>query len=326
MNGLPWWRQNEQGMRPGCTMRTQLGDRSLRAYATRGLVVCTLLAGVAMAQSPGLTDAITVFHPAGPLPSYDVATIKPADPARQFAGTTLRNYISRAYGVPTGWGMPGSDVEAARVVGGPTWIDSDRYEIRGKPADEMREAMQAMTREQRMNQDRSMQQALLAERFHLKVHLETREMRIFDLVPAKGGLKLTAVDAPPDGAPVMPIKPGDPLPPGMTRMSMSTNGVDVLDARSTTIEAFVTAMMGQASEIAGRPVVDKTGFTGHFDVNGFRFVDITRAQSGDGSGAKEPDAPSFESALEQSLGMKLVPARGKVEIVVIDSIERPSGN
>ncbi|MDP9038529.1 MAG: TIGR03435 family protein [Acidobacteriota bacterium] len=299
---------------------------SIRKHGTPVALAWALFALAASAQTVSGIDAITVFHPAGPLPSYDVATIKPADPAVPWAGTTLRNYISRAYGVPIGWGMPGSDPEAARVVGGPGWLDKDRYEIRGKPAEDLRDAMQTMTREQRLAQEESMQQALLAERFHLKVHFETRDMRVLELVPAKGGLKITPVDAPPEGGSMTPMKPGDPLPPGMTRLSTWTNGAHVLDARSTTVEAFISAMMGQAPEIAGRPVVDKTGFRGHFDIKGFRFAGAAPPESGDGARAKDPDAPSFVSALEETLGMKLVPARGKVEIVVIDSIERPSEN
>jgi len=171
-----------------------------------------------------------------------------------------------------------------------------------------------------------MQQSLLADRFDLKVHFETREMPIFELVPAKGGLKITPVDPPQPGDGWKPTKPGE-LRPGNMNLSVGSNGLNILNARATTLDLFLNGIRGQAPELRGRPIVSRTGFTGTFDLNDFRFVGLAYTGGLPGTGnASEPDAPSVEQALEQQLGLKLVPAKGQVEVVVIDSIDRPTEN
>jgi uncharacterized protein (TIGR03435 family) len=304
-------------------------------YALGNSIVaaCALfaLAGVLHAQPAGVPDTLKVFHPTGPLSSYDVATIKPhidspqgAGNMRAIGGMTIRTYISRAYGVPLVMGID-IQLENSRVVGGPAWIDKDQYDIKGKPADDLREAMDKMTREQQLEQNEMMQQSLLADRFHLKVHFETREMKVLDLLPAKGGLKITAVDPPPSGPISPPAGVKDRMPPGMTRMMFSANGLRVLDARSTTMTAFSNFLRGQP-EIGGKPIVDKTGFAGNFDVKSLRFAGLTAVQTSASSSNSDPDAPSLSTALEEQLGLKLVPDHAQVEVVVIDSIDRPSEN
>src|ERR1017187_10139433 len=73
---------------------------------------------------------------------------------------------------------------------GPDWIDSTRYVIQGKPPDSLRDAMKTMTNEERGKENELMMQSLLANRFQLKAHFETREMPLYELVLAKGGSKL----------------------------------------------------------------------------------------------------------------------------------------
>jgi uncharacterized protein (TIGR03435 family) len=76
-----------------------------------------------------------------------------------------------------------------------------------------------------------------------------------------------------------------------------------------------------ATEIEARPIVDHTGFTGSFDVK-----DLTWAPLGAADATDAPDAPSFIGALEKQLGIKIVPAKDPIEVLVIDSIDRPSPN
>lgn len=270
-------------------------------------------------------QVVKAFHPAGPLPSYEVATIKPADPDKPFAGMILRRYIAMAYGVPLPWGIPGVELQGSQVIGGPEWIDKDRYDIKGKAADELREAMRKMSPEDRRAQEEMLEQSLLADRFHLKVHFDTRQMQVFELVPAKGGLKITAVDPPPEGEPSQPAKPGE-FRPGTMSLSVGMNGLNILNARSMPLDIFINALRGQAPEIGGRPVVDHTGFHGNFDVKDFRFVGLAYTHGAGGASATDPDAPSLEQALEQQLGLKLVRTKAQVEVVVIDSIDRPTEN
>src|SRR6185312_14777583 len=123
-----------------------------------------------------------VFHPTPPLASYDVATIKPyvattAPNGMIFGrGITLREYIRTAF-APTI-----AQLASAQVIGGPEWIDKDQFSITGKPSAEVEVAMKKMRSDERVPQDHAMQQSLLAERFHLKVHFEVREMPVYTLV------------------------------------------------------------------------------------------------------------------------------------------------
>ena len=292
-----------------------------RCVAALGM--CVACAGVA--QGPPVVKA---FHPDRPMPSYEVATIKPSDPGGRFMGPTLRQYIAGAYGLPRQMVMlSGQENASSQLIGGPAWIDKDHYDIKGKPSDEQTEAMNKMPPEERAAQNRMMQQSLLAERFHLKVHVETREMPIFELVPAKGGLKITAVDPPPppSGVPGPPPSPGGPMPAGATRVGLM-NGAALIEARSTTMENFLGAIRGMAPEIGGRPMVDMTGFKGNFDVKDFRFLGPSFPQAAGNSNIDPPDVPSLSHALEEKLGIKLVATKGQVEVVVIDSIDRPTEN
>ena len=298
-------------------MATRAQQRSRAA-----LVTLTVSVGIeALAQLP----VVKAFHAPEPLPSYEVATIKLADPDKPFAGTTLRRYIAEAYGVPMPWGAPGTHYEGVQVLGGPDWIDKDRYDIKGKPSDELRERMRKMSLDERRAEEEMLEQSLLSERFHLKVHFETREMTVFELVPAKGGLKITPVEAPPEGDVQKPSNPGE-LRPGTMSLSVGNNGVNILNARSMPLDIFANALRGQAPEVGGRPIVDITGFKGNFDLKDFRFVGLAYTQGPPGATATETDAPSLQQALEQQLGIKLVRTRAQVEVVVIDSVDRPTEN
>jgi len=300
--------------------------RKLWRHVSVVTVATMLSAAAGVAQTPPVVKA---FHPEGPMPSYEVATIKPSDPGGRFMGPTLRQYIAGAYGLPRQMViLSGQENAFSQLIGGPAWIDKDHYDIKGKPSDEQTEAMNKMSREERAAQNRMMQQSLLAERFRLKVHFETRETTVFELVPAKGGLKITAVDPPPppSGVPGPPPTPGGPMPPGATRVGLM-NGAALIEARSTTMDNFLGAIRGMAPEIGGRPMVDMTGFKGNFDVKDFRFQGPSFPQAaGSGNNNDPPDAPSLSHELEEKLGIKLVAAKGQVEVVVIDSIDRPTEN
>ena len=131
-----------------------------------------LLTLTGSAQTAQPKPELLLFHPSGPPLSYEVATIKPIDPntadrvVRLPPGVTLsplsiRRYIMNAYGA----------MYAAQVVGGPDWINKDAYDIKGKFPDDLEAASQTMKRDDRIDQDRAMQQSLLADRFQLKAAL-----------------------------------------------------------------------------------------------------------------------------------------------------------
>jgi uncharacterized protein (TIGR03435 family) len=231
------------------------------------------------------------------MPAYEVATIKPWD-GKGFATMPLRVYIQEAFGIPVntiGW------------VIGPDWINSTRYVIQAKPPDSIRDAMQTMTTAERSIENELMQQSLLADRFQLKAHFETREMPVYQLVLAKGGSKLKEN-------------------PDPTKRRFATNASSIRG--SATIHDLIDILECSA-DIGGREVIDKTGLTGAYDFS-LKWTPLqTAAAPGGGSGtAPSPDVEgvSLFTAIEEQLGLRLVSAKGSGQVLVIDHIEQPSEN
>ncbi len=282
----------------------------------------------ASAQTAPPKPELLLYHASAPLPSYEVATIKPVDPKAVNGGLliklppgytlnplSIRRYIMDAYGARY----------AAQIVGGPDWLDKDPYRINAKSSAEVEAAMQKMTSADASNQERAMKQSLLADRFHLKAHFEIRILPVYELVPAKGGLKISEVPAPPD------LKPGDPQPPRPARCGelsageatgiTTSSGLRVTNACAIQMQMLARDIsFGAATEIEPRPIVDRTGFTGSFDIKDLTWAPLSA------SATDNPDAPSFLNALEKQLGIKVVPTRTPIEVLVIDSIERPTEN
>jgi bla regulator protein BlaR1 len=262
-----------------------------------------------------------ILHPTDPLPTFEVATIKPwhrtpppplpdgtpaapkiakIDPgnaARQLRPQLhmilpIEILITEAYNLPVGSGK--------RIIGGPEWLrqDIDQFEIQAKIDDTQFAAMQKMTPAQQRQQISLMEQSLLADRFKLKVHFETRELPIYTLVIAKGGPRLT------------PAKESEP-----TKLSFLNNGE--LTATAVTLDQLAhSPFLGPATH--GQQVIDQTGLKGAYDFN----LTSSPEQS---ATTIETDPPMF-TAIQQQLGLKLVPSKGPVDVIVIDHIEQPSAN
>jgi uncharacterized protein (TIGR03435 family) len=192
------------------------------------------------------------------------------------------------------------------IEAAPDWSRTERYTI---------EASSAVPRSEEMMKG-PMLQSLLEDRFRLRLHLETREVPIYELVVANGGHKLKAFD----GAckPVDWAKPSQPLPgPGDCHNVAGVSGANSTRYwRAISIDDFTMAILDK--QFVGRPVVNRTGITGLFDIH----LEFTPEQN-----AERPDAgPSIFTALQQQLGLKLISARGPEEFIVIESVERPSEN
>jgi uncharacterized protein (TIGR03435 family) len=232
-------------------------------------------------------------------------------PGISLSPLSVRRYIMNAYGA----------IYPPQVIGGPDWLNKDAYDIKAKVPDELESALQKMTRDERLDKTRMMEQRLLADRFHLRAHFETRVLPVYELVPAKGGLRIAKVTAPPERNPAdpsMPPRSDASLPPGSSTTTLNSDGLRVLNARAIKMQLFTRIIVG---DIGDRPIVDHTGFNGYFDI-----TDLTWAPLRDAASAGEPDGPSIQGALKQKLGIAVVPARNPIEVLVIDSIERPTPN
>jgi bla regulator protein BlaR1 len=284
------------------------------------------------------TIVVAVFQmraqnlPAGnPAPSFEVTTIKPSHgpgetrlrgpggPNMAQGNFNTRTFIALAYNLP---------FNPDRVLGGPDWLDTKWYVIDGKISDELFAAMQKMTPEQSKNQTRLMWQALLADRFKLKVHFETRVMPIYELVVAKGGPKLTPAKEPPPAGTIGSSESGNPLSPGEMRQGIrvirKTPASTEMTVKGETMDAWVLSPLPGL----GHPLVNKTGLKGKYDFT-LNWVqdDLSASPASGGLAApSESSGPSLFTAIQEQLGLKLVPTKGPIEVILVDHIEQTSEN
>ena len=276
-------------------------DSGHRNYPGFTLLVACALIAVSGQVAPCQTNAVPLpattpvaAAPPQQMPVYEVATIKPWD-GKGFA-PPLRVYIQQAFGIPPntiGW------------VVGPDWINSSRYVIQAKPPDSVRVAMQTMTPEERSKENHQMMQSLLADRFQFKAHFETREMPVYQLVPAKGGSKL---------------KENADLTKGKLAV-----GTSLIRGTAAPIHSLIDGLES-VPDIGGRKVIDNTGLTGAYDFSLNWMALQTAAASAGESAPSGGEGVSLFTAIEEQLGLKLVPAKAPGQLLVIDHIERPSEN
>ena len=245
-------------------------------------------------------------------------------PGRLTASAPLRVLMQAAY-----------HVQPFQIVGGPGWAEWDGYAVDAKASGNPQHA-QMMLR----------LQSLLEDRFQLRVHRESREMPVYALVPARGGLKLplprdgscVEEEAPPPGPGAKHARIVEKHPDYTVYESAPRcGGMDVpLEARGwhmrggkVPMTEFVRALSG----LLGRTVSDQTGFSGVFDVDlEFRRDDTTAFDTRAGLAPPPPGvipakttSPSIFSAVQQ-LGLRLESTKGPVEVLVIDHVERPSAD
>jgi uncharacterized protein (TIGR03435 family) len=232
---------------------------------------------IATAQPQSFEVASIKFHP-GPINF----SADPSVHGTRVTGTasTLLDLITTAYAV-----------RYDQVSGGPNWANSDHYDLAAKVEGDATLAK---------DQFRQMLQTLLADRFQLKIHRETKDVPAYALVIGKNGSKLkeSTADAPGDNF----VRSG-----GAGGMHM--------EATHGTIDQLTRQLSGTA----GRPVVDKTGLTGYYAFT-FDWVPANRTPDPDS------DTPSMFTALQEQLGLKLEPTRAPYPLLIIDHAARPSEN
>jgi len=267
-----------------------------------------------MLISLALTPAALSQLPAAPgaRPAFEVAAIKPNTSVRgravvrppvggRFMATkvTLETLIALAY-----------KAKNFEISGGPGWIRSDRYDISAKAEERNPDQEQLLT----------MLQTLLEDRFKLIVHRETKEMPVYALVPARRGLRLPG--ATPGSCATFGL---DSAPPAPDRHVLAP--CDRLSVASTWLEDSKISMPSFASALAGilgRPVIDKTGYTGTFELD-IEFAPVGLSGPPVDGGSVDSSEPSIFTVL-QELGLKLEAQRAPAEIVVIDHAEKASEN
>jgi uncharacterized protein (TIGR03435 family) len=299
--------------------------RSQRPLSATALFTLTALLAISLLHaSPMRAQSQTQVVPTtAPTLEYEVATIKPnksaIPPAVMTAddGIDMRNIpLGILLGIAFG-------VSNDRITGGPEWL-SDRYDVSAKFDPDVADALKKLNPLDRRAARQRMLQALLSDRFKIVFHRDTKELPVFLLVVAKGGPKLPEgkpADASPDGA------------GGTGTLAFGQGGL--MTFRAMPLSSLVLIL----SQQVGRTVLDKTGLTGRYD---FTWQFNLNVNPGGGRGAAQSSAggpgganpaasadsepASIFTVLQEELGLKLDSGKGPVEIIVIDHIERPSGN
>jgi uncharacterized protein (TIGR03435 family) len=212
----------------------------------------------------------------------------------------LKNLMEySAYGIPQ-----------PRILGGPKWLDSERFDIEAKMESAGAERLKVLSRDQRKAETQVMFQQLLADRFKLAVHWETRELPVYALVAAKNG----------------PILHESKNAPGEAGTSSSDGR---FSAKGLSLTEIAEALTQELSRELGRVVIDKTGIQGRYDI-ALKWTPETStdgASSGNDSSTSQSDVgPSIFTALKEQVGLKLESARGPVKVLVIDHAEMPTEN
>jgi len=204
-----------------------------------------------------------------------------------------------------------------QVAGGPHWLLDRYFHVQGKCDHSVDEALAKLTDDQARLERLHMLQALLADRFHLKAHWETRTGNVYNLVVAKNGLKMQPTKLPP---PVADRPDGSSSAP-----TSAATGVHAFGNRQgieIDVERFNARAIGLLlNSQLNTPIIDKTGLAQS------SFYDFALQFSRDESGTPDPDAyPSLFTAIEEELGLKLEPGKGPVDTLVIDHAEMPTEN
>jgi bla regulator protein BlaR1 len=271
-------------------------------------------AAFAAGQLPGATAG---GPPIDPQMRFEVVSIKPFDASGgatprsetrgkryDFFGLPLRWLVAQAFRAP---------LSGERLVGLPAWIDTERYAIAGTIPDGVPVSALPV-----------LMTNLLKDRFRMVSHTETREMPVYNLVLARSdkrlgpSLKETSAEcraameawlaAPQRGASPQTVSGACP-PTGLNIGLLSQGGIEM------------TILTQGLIQLVGRPVIDRTGLTGRYD---YTLKWMPEPGIGPPGPPVDPDAPSIFTAVQEQLGLKLESARGPVEVVVIDRLEKPT--
>jgi uncharacterized protein (TIGR03435 family) len=240
--------------------------------------------------------------PADADPAFEVATIKPSDTSAPH-GTLIRHNGRNiaAYNIAVGRLITYAySLQTKQIVDGPPSLLSTHFDIDGFPS---------IDGHPNVNQTRAMFQKLLVSRFKLAFHYESRELSVYAVQIAKGRPKLTVTTS----------KPGDST-------SFSYVCPPVLTVRNYSLSDFAKGMQ---DGFLDKPVVDQTGLHDRYDFDLKWTADDSAAYCPVSPAASriDPDSPpGLYTAIQEQLGLKIVPLKAPVQVMVIDHLEAPSGN
>ena len=229
--------------------------------------------------------------------TYEIVSVRPSDPnaapgsiqslpngvGYNGIAVTVRDMLTVMYRLPR-----------RQVIGGPDWVDSERFDV-----------MVRADGRYSVDELHTMFQNMLVDRFHLKLHIDTKQGPIYALTIAKSGLKM------------MPVEEG------FTRNSPIHEIRDDVYTADRVPMGYLCWWLGTQLQNDQRPVFDETGLTGHYD---FQLTFRPQLAPEDRSSGEAENLPSIFDAVRDQLGLQLTPKIGPVQTLVIDSVEKPSSN
>jgi bla regulator protein blaR1 len=243
--------------------------------------------------------------------TFDVATIRPSRPGAagstysftadhgvKVTNGTLKGLIEMAY-----------DVRDFQILSGPGWTNSESYDIVAKTLAPESDSASGTTANS-VQQTRLLLQALLTERFQLKIHRESRDLPEYLLVVAKSGQKMKA---------------------NSTSPASSIAGINAACGQMTGTNTTMANLAYKLSRALDRPVVDRTQLSANYDF-ALNWTPDTGPCAASIPSSSAPtstnsvDGPSIFTAIQEQLGLTLESVRGPVDTLVIDHVERPSPN
>jgi uncharacterized protein (TIGR03435 family) len=258
---------------------------------------------------------------------FEVASVKPSrpvlpgqrvyfGPARGGPGTPDPAQITWTYARMKDLLMTAFDAKNYQIIA-PAWIGDERFDVVVKVPEGANK-----------EQVRSMWRNLLAERFSLTLHHESREFQVDELTIAKGGPKMKETS----DDPAVPPPPG---PPQLKDGALLTPGMVSTIFPSPTLRAHTVARAQPISQLAAmlsnnlnRPVLDKTGLTGRYDFTlDYNLNELGAATPPPAQADAGDLLPDLATVVQQQLGLKLVPARAAIDVLIVDKLEKtPTAN
>jgi uncharacterized protein (TIGR03435 family) len=265
---------------------------NLFVIALYGVFTCCLLAQPQTDPNDPLTFEVASVKASTAGCPPECGLVRPLPGNRQYhaEGATLRSLMTIAY-----------QVTDRQISGGPSWLNSDRFNIDAKAA-----------RPRNNDELHTMLAHLLEERFHLKIRRENRQESVMALVVDKGGSKMPVHD------------PEDKdYPPIGGRGGRGADGLICpgLDGHNVMMNYFAFYL----SRVLGKAVIDKTGLPARYDVS-VQFAPDAAQLGPDGAAMISPDCQDISVSLPKQLGLRLEPTKGPVEYLVVEHAEKPTEN
>jgi uncharacterized protein (TIGR03435 family) len=267
---------------------------SRKPLPVRFLAILVLIGFSGMGRSPAQAQTSTTAPTAN---KFEVASIKPSDPnaqGRQVGWVGPGRFAARNVSVRSLL-LLGYSISDFQIADLPGWVNTQGFDIDAK-SDYPAKGAELVP----------LVKALLIDRFRLKAHIESKEHSVYELAVSKGGPKLRQVE-------------GNAIP---QQASGSTSGSIVGPGMS--MQKLASALTYRL----GRVVVDRTDLSGNYDVNLEWTPDpnVATAWGASPGTTTDPAGPSIFTALREQLGLEVKPSKGRIEILVVDSIEKPTAN